>query len=340
MRTLVLGAGAVGGVVGAALIRSGFEAGFLVRAARRAQLAVEGLQVFTAGERIAIAKPPTWPAEAGQEGWTAGAWDIVLVACKAFDLPEAMEAFAPAVGPETVIIPLLNGMAHLDALTARFGARRVVGGYALWAATLDGAGHIHRLDDRNRLVIGELDGQDSQRVAHIARLFAASGIDAAASPQIVREMWEKWVLFASIASATVLLRGTVGDIAAAGASHVPLAMLAEAADIANSNGHPPDAAFLERARQMLTRPGSDQTSSLFRDLEAGVRLEAQHTLGDLLGRAEGAATPNLDLAWAAMRTYEARRGRAGATGRIALVDTGHPKRSGPAPAPVLEPRGE
>ena len=309
MRTLVLGAGAVGGVVGAALLQAGFEAGFLVRPARRAQLAAEGLKVIGASGLTAIPNPPTWPAEVGEDGWTAGLWDVVLVACKAFDLPAAIEAIAPAVGRETVIVPLLNGLAHLDALAARFGARHVLGGYALWAATLDAAGHIHRLDDRNRLVIGELDGPPSARVENLVRMFASAGIDATASPQMLSEMWQKWVLFAAIASSTGLLRGTVGDIVAAGASHLPLAMLAEAADIAHRNGHPPDATFLEGAIQMLTQPGSAQTSSLFRDLEAGVRLEASHTLGDLLARAKGAATPNLDVAWTAMRTYEARRAR-------------------------------
>ena len=144
-------------------------------------------------------------------------FDVVVVGCKAYDLAETMAAFAPAVGPQTVILPLLNGMRHFDDLQQRFGAERVLGGLCMISAALDAAGAVQHLNDLHVLVFGELDGSPSARVAEIEADFAGAKFDARASSQVQLELWEKWVFIASAAAITCLMRASIGDIVAAGA---------------------------------------------------------------------------------------------------------------------------
>src|SRR5947209_7741418 len=116
MRTLVIGAGALGGYFGACLIRAGRRVSFLVRPQRAAQLARDGLRVVSPHGDFTVAAPTVLA------GGIDGPFDLVFLGVKSYSLDEAMEQFAPAVGPSTMILPILNGMAHLDRLSARFGA--------------------------------------------------------------------------------------------------------------------------------------------------------------------------------------------------------------------------
>lgn len=111
MRILVVGAGAIGGYFGARLLAAGCDVTFLVRPGRAAQLAGTGLVVKSNLGDLDLPAPPTVTADR-----LAGPYDLILLSCKAFDLDTAMDSFAPAVGPNTAILPLLNGMSHLDSL--------------------------------------------------------------------------------------------------------------------------------------------------------------------------------------------------------------------------------
>src|SRR4030081_2045427 len=131
MRFLVVGAGAVGGYFGGRLLEAGRDVTFLVRPRRAEELAGPGLRIRSRLGDVTISKPPTIVREN-----LATAFDLVLLSCKAYDLAGAMTSFAPAVGSETVILPLLNGMRHLDVLDEKFGQDRVFGGQCFIAATL------------------------------------------------------------------------------------------------------------------------------------------------------------------------------------------------------------
>src|SRR5262249_7351106 len=147
--------------------------------------------------------------------------------CKAYDLDAAIESVAPAVGPGTAVVPLLNGLRHLDALDARFGPDRVLGGSCFISARLDEAGRVAHVSDIHRLAIGERAGGRSQRVDAIAAALAGAKFEAAASDRIVLEMWEKWVFLASLAGITCLTRSAVGDVVAAGGADLAAALLEE-----------------------------------------------------------------------------------------------------------------
>ena len=170
MRILVVGAGAIGGYFGGRLLAARCDVTFLVRARRAAELQKTGLVVKSRLGDIALPAPPTVAAET-----LKGPFDLVLLSCKAFDLAGAMDSFAPAVGPGTAILPLLNGIAHLDALTKRFGADAVLGGQCAISLALDPEGRILHLNDGLSLSFGELKGKPTPRIAAIAAEFAAAG---------------------------------------------------------------------------------------------------------------------------------------------------------------------
>ena len=166
MRILVVGAGAIGGYFGGRLLQAGNDVTFLVRPKRASELASAGLVIKSPNGDVTLKSPPTVQADKLTEKF-----DVVLLSCKAFDLEDAIKSFAPAVGPKTAIIPLLNGMLHLNVLDKKFGADRVLGGLCAIAVTLNEAREVVQLAPMQSLNFGERDGSMSERVRAIAKVF-------------------------------------------------------------------------------------------------------------------------------------------------------------------------
>ncbi len=306
MRILVVGAGATGGYFGGRLLEAKQDVTFLVRSRRAAELAASGLQIQSRCGDVTIPQPSTVLAEN-----LNAHFDLILLSCKAYDLEGAIESFAPAVGPQTLILPLLNGMKHLDILDERFGHTHVLGGLCAISSVLEAGGRIVHLNDLHLLSFGERDGSRSPRAEAIASAFSSVRFVSRLSIRILPEMWEKWVFIATCAGINCLMRANVGDIVAAGADDLAIELLAECAAIASSQGFPPRPAFLQENRATFTLPGSPLAASMFRDIERHARVEADHVIGDLLrrGEKEGVLSPLLRVAYAHLRTYEARRKR-------------------------------
>jgi 2-dehydropantoate 2-reductase len=305
MRILVVGAGATGGYFGGRLLENGQDVTFLVRPARAERLARHGLAIRSAlGD--ATLSAPTVTADELRE-----TYDLILLSCKAYHLPQAIADVAPAVGGNTAILPLLNGMRHLDALDARFGAGRVLGGLCVIAATLGAEGEIRHLNRSHSLTFGERDGSRSARVEAIARAMEGAHFEPRLSTAVLQDMWDKWVFLASLAGITCLMRAPVGDIVAApGGLEATLAMLGDCGQVASDNGHAPAESVLAKARAVLTEEGSTLSASMMRDLEQGGPVEADHVIGDLVARAApGTALPMLRTAYAHLKAYENRRAR-------------------------------
>ncbi len=306
MRILIVGAGALGGYFGARLMQAGRDVTFLVRPRRAAQLAKTGLVVKSKLGDAHFPAPRLVPAD-----HIGGEYDLVIVGCKAYDLAETMESFAPAVGPQTAILPYINGMKHIDSLSARFGAERVLGGLAIISATLDNDGIVLHLNEAHDLTYGELDGTSSPRIAAIAAAFEGANFKPRVSNNIVHELWEKWVFISSLAGVTSLMRALIGDVERAGGADFALALFAECAAISTSQGHPPSDAVMERGRKNVTTPGSTLTASMMKDIERGAPIEGEQIIGDLLarGRSAGLKSPLLEVVYTHLKSYEARRAR-------------------------------
>jgi 2-dehydropantoate 2-reductase len=306
MRILVVGAGAIGGYFGGRMLQAGADVTFLVRPKRAAELADAGLVIKSPLGDVTLKNPPAVQADK-----LAEQFDVVLLSCKAFDLDDAIKSFAPAVGPTTAIIPLLNGMKHLDVLDAKFGRERVLGGLCAIAVTLNEKREVVHLQPLQSLTLGERDGKMTDRVRAIADIMAKGNFGSKTSDDIIQEMWEKWVFLASLAASTCLMRTSVGNILAspAGKDFV-LGMLDECSAVAAAEGHAPRPPFLERTRGMLTAEGSPMTASMFRDIKAGAPVEADHVIGDLIARGDAAKVPvpKLRTAYTHLKAYEKARG--------------------------------
>ncbi|MDE1169746.1 MAG: 2-dehydropantoate 2-reductase [Verrucomicrobium sp.] len=305
MKILVLGAGAVGGYFGGRLLQAGRDVTFLVRPRRAEQLARHGLVIQSAVDPRTLSHPPTVLAE-----WVRAPFDLVLLTCKAYDLDSSIAAIAPAVGPETLILPLLNGMRHLDILSAAFGAERVLGGRCRVSTTLDEQGAIQQLTGVQSIAFGEQGGGLTPRVEKAAEALRTPSFEVVASEAVLQEMWEKWVLLASLASATTLMRASIGEICAApGGKEMIHGLIDECCAIAQGAGHPPRPPFLQTVRNTLTEAHSSLTASMFRDMEKGAPIEADQIVGDLLvrGGMKGGRFPLLELAYTRLKIYEAAR---------------------------------
>src|SRR4051795_9238276 len=186
MRILVVGAGAIGGYFGGRLLQAGADITFLVRERRAAELAAAGLVIKSPLGDVTLKNPPAVQADKLREKF-----DLVLLSCKAFDLDDAITSFAAAVGPDTAILPLLNGMRHLDLLDTRFGRARVLGGLCAIAVTLNEHREVVHLQPMQSLAFGERDGTLSDRVRAIAEAMDKANFGARTSDSIILEMWEK-----------------------------------------------------------------------------------------------------------------------------------------------------
>jgi 2-dehydropantoate 2-reductase len=304
VRILVVGAGAIGGYFGARLAAAGRDVTFLVRERRAEQLRREGLRVISPLGDLNLPTPALVSAKD-----LDGIYGLILLSSKSYDLEASIDDFASGMGPGSRVLPLLNGMRHLDVLDSRFGPRRVLGGVARISSTLDADGRIHQLGTFNALAFGSRDGGEAP-VEDVAEALQVPGFDALRSHNILHEMWEKWVFIAAAASTTSLMRATVGDIVTADAQDIPVRLMQECAAIAAANGFPPREAASDAGLAILTAPASPFTASMLRDIEQGSRIEADHIVGDLLRRASGAqSAPLLTTAYAHLRAYEARRRR-------------------------------
>jgi 2-dehydropantoate 2-reductase len=304
MKILVLGAGGIGGYFGGRLAQAGADITFLLRPKRREQVARDGLRIESPlGNARIDAKAVV--AEELQPGY-----DAVLFTCKAYDLDSAMDAIAPAMQGATFVVPMLNGLAHLERLDARFGAANVIGGTCQINATLRRDGVVVHGDPLQLLIFGERDRSKSARAKAFGDALAGSKIDWKHSDDIEQDMWEKIVFLSALAANTVLYRGNVREIMAApGGRESMERTLAANVEIATREGHPPRPQSIERARARLTDPEGLWSASMLRDLEGGGAVEGDHIVGWMLQRARkhGIDDAMLSIAYTHLKAYEARR---------------------------------
>ena len=304
MKIMALGAGAVGGYFAGRLAESGADVSFLVREQRKRQLAERGLTIRSRFGDF------SGPVNALTTDEVDAPVDVLILTCKAYDLASAIEAIRPAVGPRTAILPLLNGLAHIEVLNGAFGRERVLGGLAKIAVTLTPDGVIQHLNDWRFITFGEQGGGESARVMALKAAFDRTSVLATASPDVMQAMWEKMVHLATAAGMICLMRANVGEIVRSDGGAQLLRRFLEAnAEIAAKAGHPPSEAFMAEYRSIFSDAGSGYTASMLRDLERRGPVEADHILGDMLARARAHGLDDTlhVIAYAHLKAYEQRR---------------------------------
>ena len=308
MRILVVGAGATGGFFGGMLARAGRDATFLLREKRARQVQESGLVLQTPTETITVRPQVVTAAELRDFGMQKSPFDLIVISTKSYGLEGAMEDIAPAVGPKTMLLPILNGMRQIAVLAERFGAARVLGGSVRIVADMDADGRIQQKTSLGEMSYGELRGERTERIAAVDAALRGAGFEAVLQPDILATLWQKWWILASIGTVCVLARGTIGQVSSApqGQEFVR-AVIAECTAIAAENGYPATPAMLASHIERLTETGSPLTSSMYRDMTKGAPVEADHVLGDLLARAGRVEAPLVRAAYVQLKVYEAGR---------------------------------
>jgi 2-dehydropantoate 2-reductase len=311
MNILCLGAGGVGGFFAGQLAAAeAAHVTFLVRDPRKAQLTTSGLCIDSPQGDLRLSVRAITASEIASKSASAGSYDLVLLTCKAYDLDSAIASIRPAVGPRTAVLPLLNGLSHIERLNAEFGPERVIGGIAKIAITLLPDGTIKHLSDWNYITFGEQDGRMSARVNALKEAFDRTPAQASAVPDIQQQMWEKLVHLATLASMTCLLRANVGEIARSpGGVAAMQDMLARNAAIATRAGFPPGASFYNNFNRMFADPTATYAASMLRDIERKGPVEADHIVGFMLEKARNFGLDDSvhRLAYLHLKAYEQRR---------------------------------
>jgi 2-dehydropantoate 2-reductase len=305
MRIAVVGLGAVGGLIAARLARAGHEVSALARGATLAQARVGGIVVESAGGSFSAR------VAASGDAATLGPQELVVIALKAPALGAASEALAPLLGPETIVLPAMNGvpwwfmpaaapdeppLASVDPggrLLARLPLAQVLGCVVHLTCSSPAPG-IVRHGGGDRLIVGEPAGGPSPRVDAVCAALASAGFRAEASADVRRDVWYKlWgnMTMNPVSALTGALSDAILDDALVNA--FVLRCMAEAAAIGARIGCPIDQSGEERLA--LTRELGGFRTSMLQDTEAGraIELDALVTAVHEIGGRVGATTPNI-----------------------------------------------
>lgn len=281
MKILILGAGGVGGYFGGRLMEASADITYLVREKRQQSLRENGLKVESPHGNMAL-EVKTVTAQTAKPDF-----DLILLAPKAYDLEASLASLENAVGKHTVLLPVLNGMAHLRRLDEQYGAHRVMGGVAHIAAELTDAGVVRQLTPMHSLTMGHRDPAHASVARDFFRLCQQANFDSVYSENIQEALWTKWAFLAALAGSTTLYRGSVGRIIATNHGDALMrALYAECLSVAQGYGSPVPADAQDKALKMLTQPDSPLTASMLRDLLSGRRTEHDHVLGDMVRMAQ------------------------------------------------------
>jgi 2-dehydropantoate 2-reductase len=239
-------------------------------------------------------------------------FDVAILSCKSYDIPTAVDAIAPALGPHSIVLPLLNGLAHLDRLDAQFGRAKVLGGMAHLGLTLTPEGDILHLNDIHRLFMGSRSEPVSPWLDPLGALLSKCDIEFHWSAQIEADMWDKFIFLCTLAGVTCSMRASIGDVLTADYGKALITgMFEECLSVARHCGHVMQPAQRQTYQGLLTQAGSTNMASMLRDIERGGPTEADHIMGDMVirGKAHHVSTPFLEMAYLHCQAYAARRAR-------------------------------
>ncbi len=288
MRFVIVGAGGVGGLLGALLARSGVEVAFVARGASLAAIARSGLSLESPlGAFRAKVLAAEDPAALGKA-------DAVLVSVKSWQVPEVAPRLAPLIGDSTVVVPLQNGVEAAAQLAAVLGEGPVLGGLCWLLAWMEGPGRVRHVGGAPRVTIGERRGAPSSRVERLCSVMQVAGIEASISSDIESATWEKFLFIAPFGSVGSVTRVVAGAFRTLPESRALLeAAVREVESLAHARGIKlrPDAAT--RALAQIDAVAPDATAFMQRDIMAGHQSELLELTGGVvrLARESGVEVP-------------------------------------------------
>jgi 2-dehydropantoate 2-reductase len=308
LKIAIYGAGGLGGYYGTRLACAGNDVAFIARGAHLQAIRERGLQVYSPLGDMHLPAPPATddPADIGPV-------DLVVVAVKTWQIPEVAAAMGPLLGPDTVVLPFLNGVEASDELAAVIGSERVLGGLSKVFSKVESPGVIHHFTQNVFVAFGELDGSDSERTRTLAEVFSAAGIDAAGSPEIRVELWKKLLLVSSWAGLGALARSPMGVMREEPGVRTLIARsMDEGLAVAQATGHEIDRAYKDEMWAFYGAMPAGATASMQRDIMDGrpSELDAWNGAVCRFGARAGVETPVHSFTYHTLLPME-RRARGG-----------------------------
>jgi 2-dehydropantoate 2-reductase len=288
MNVCIFGAGGVGGYFGGRLAQSGLDVTFIARGAHLDAIKNHGLNVKSINGDFTVPR-----AKATDQPETVGTVDLVLCCVKSWQVTEAARQMRPMVGPETVVIPLLNGVEAHDVLANALGADHVMPGLCKLITMLDGPGHIRHAGADPYLAFGDIDGGLSERGKHVARLFsAAKGMTVHLSPNIISQLWRKFMLIAPWSGMGALTRSPIGVIRSIPETRTMLMdSIHEVYDVARANGIDIEAQAAQDTLEFIDSLPPEGTASMQRDIVSGRPSELHEQCGAVVRYGEKVNVP-------------------------------------------------
>lgn len=304
MKILVVGAGAIGGYFGGRLLEKGEDVTFLVRENRRKQLEKTGLIIESINGDIAI-QPPMILA-----GENEDKFDVILITTKSYQLRGAIEDIRPHLKKDGMVLPLLNGVSHVDELIEAFGDDAVIGGLCFIETTLDANGTVVQPSPMNQLVYGERTGERTPRIEWLESTFKGTKADFILSENINQDMWHKYMFITAMSGVTSLMGSSIGPITELeSGKRITIALLNEISNVMTKMDAPiqKDIAKIQFNRICELKRG--MKSSMQRDMEKSLPTEAEHLQGFIIKKARELqlSVPILDTIYTKLSLYEEQR---------------------------------
>jgi 2-dehydropantoate 2-reductase len=303
MKTVVFGTGGVGGYFGGRLAKNGVNVTFIARGAHLTAIHKSGLRVESVDGDFTV-----YPAKATDSPESIGEADLILLATKAWQLDDAISQMKPLVGEHTMILPLLNGMEHMDKLFDTFGTKHVLGGLCRISAVIGEAGLIRHLGIKPLIAYGEWDHSKSERIQKLHALFnTTSGIIAEIPADIQTAMWEKFIFISGTSGVGAYTREPMGTYRSDPETRAMLFnAMNETAAVARARGVPIAENFVDATMQRIDTLPGDVTASMQKDIMAGRPSELNEQTGAVIrmGKAVGVPTPTHEKLLAALLPLE------------------------------------
>lgn len=304
MKILVVGAGGIGGYFGARLMETGQDVTFLVRERRKQQLEETGLNVESVHGDVRV-KPKLATAQNPD-----GQYDLIVLTVKSYQLENAIEDIRPFVSEGSMILPLLNGIAHIEKLVEAFSEEQVLGGLCFIETTLDSNGTIIQTSPMHQLVYGERSGEETERILKVKEAVSGTKAEFALSENIVQDMWHKYLFITAMSGITASMESAIGPIRELESGKRTIAaLLEELVTVMKALNAPIKETIGKEQFEKIMSLEAGMKSSMQRDLEKGQPIEMDHLQGYLLQEAKTRelAVPVLETIFTKLKLYEISR---------------------------------
>jgi 2-dehydropantoate 2-reductase len=304
MKILIMGTGGVGGYYGGLLAQQGNEVTFIARGAHLYALRHEGLKVKSLQGDFSLPS-----VNATDDPANVGPVDLILFTVKTYNTDDAAQAIRPAVGEQTVLMSMQNGIDAAERIGRVVGMEHLVGGATWLSSAVEAPGVIKQISQFRRIVFGELSGGTSERIQSIQKVLESTGITVEISENIQKVLWTKFVFISAVSSFGSLTRLPMGDYRSVPETRALLAsIMEEVTALAHAHGVLLDPDVVQKSLEFTDNAAPHIKPSMQLDVESGRRTELESMVGVIgrKGRELGIPTPVADFVYASLLPVELR----------------------------------